>query len=97
MRLVPDLSVSGPAARAVASTVDLAVPLAGVLDPESERRRLYREIEKLSKESEGHARKLQNADFLAKARPEVVDKTRRIHEELREKIERLSRTIESLR
>ena len=96
VRLVPDLSVSGAAARAVASSVDLAVPLAGVLDPKSERQRLSREIEKLSKESEGYARKLQNADFLGKARPEVVDKTRRIHEELREKLERLSRTIESL-
>jgi valyl-tRNA synthetase len=96
MRVVPDLSIAGAAARAVASTVDLAVPLAGVLDPESERRRLSREVEKLSKESEGHARKLQNGDFLAKARPEVVDKTRRIHQELREKIERLTATLESL-
>src|SRR5207249_11541044 len=45
----------GPAARAVAAGVDLAVPLAGVLDVGSERRRLEREIEKLSREREGHA------------------------------------------
>ena len=92
-----DLSAAGPAARAVAPGVDLAVPLAGILDLEAEKRRLSREIEKLDKEREGHARKLQNAEFLGKARPEIVDKARRIHQELQEKIDRLSRTIESLR
>jgi valyl-tRNA synthetase len=92
-----DLSAAGAAARAVAPGVDLAVPLAGILDLEAERRRLSREIEKLAKEREGHARKLQNAEFLGKARPEIVDKARRIHQELQEKIERLTRTIESLR
>jgi len=92
-----DLSTAGPAARAVAPGVDLAVPLAGILDLEAEKRRLSREIEKLDKEREGHARKLQNAEFLGKARPEIVDKARRIHQELQEKIDRLSRTIESLR
>ena len=96
VREASDLSAAGPAARAVAPGVDLAVPLAGILDPGAERRRLAREVDKLSKESEGHARKLSNEDFLSKARPEIVDKARRIHEELQEKIERLSRTIESL-
>src|SRR5207249_11782340 len=47
-------SASGPAARAVASGVDLAVPLAGGIDIEAEKRRLPREIDKLSKESETH-------------------------------------------
>jgi valyl-tRNA synthetase len=92
-----DLSALGPAARAVAGGVDLAVPLAGVLDLEAERRRLQREIDKLSKESGTYSRKLSNADFLDKARPEVVQKARRIHRELQEMIDRLSRTVESLR
>jgi valyl-tRNA synthetase len=92
-----DLSAIGPAARGVAPGVDLAVPLAGVLDLEAEKSRLSREIEKLVKEQEGHARKLENAEFLAKARPEIVDKARRIHQELQEKIDRLSRTVASLR
>jgi len=89
-------AAAGPAARAVASGVDLAVPLAGIIDIEAERRRLGREIDKLSKESESHARKLQSADFLTKARPEVVERSRRIHKELLEKIGRLSQTVESL-
>src|SRR5207247_3045553 len=92
-----DLSTAGPAARAVAPGVDLAVPLAGILDLDAEKRRLSREIEKLAKERAGHARKLQNAEFLGKARLEIVDKVRRIDQELQEKIERLTRTVQSLR
>ena len=92
----PDPSPPGPAARAVASGVDLVVPLEGVIDIGAEKHRLLREIDRLSKESESHARKLQSADFLNKARPEVVDKSRRIHQELIDKIGRLSRTVESL-
>jgi valyl-tRNA synthetase len=93
---VASLEGLGPAARAVAAGVDLALPLAGVLDVEDERRRLGREIEKLSREREGHARKLRNPDFLGKARPEIVNKARRIHEELDERIGRLAHTLESL-
>jgi len=87
---------SGPAARAVAAGCDLAVPLQGVLDPEAESQRLRREIGKLLKESEGHARKLDNAGFMSKAHPDVVDRTRRIHRELEERLERLNRTLASL-
>jgi len=90
------LDGGGPAARAVTSGLDLAVPLEGVLDLDTERRRLGREIDKLSGERDGQARKLGNSDFLGKARPEVVDKVRRIHAELDEKITRLTTTLQSL-
>ena len=90
-----DLSALGAAARAVAPGLDLAVPLAGVLDLEAEKRRLLRAIDKLAKESETHSRKLSNSEFLGKARPEVVEKSRRIHQELQEKIGRLTATVES--
>jgi valyl-tRNA synthetase len=86
----------GAAARAVAAGVDLAVPLAGVLDLEAERRRLQREIDRIAREQEGHARKLDNPDFLGRARPEAVEKTRRAHAELAEKLERLGRTLASI-
>ncbi len=86
----------GPCARAVAAGCDLAVPLEGVLDLDSERRRLQREIDKLTKEKEGHARKLENADFMSKARSEVIEKVRRIDAELQERLARLARTLQSL-
>ena len=90
------LDGAGPAARAVAAGVDLAVPLAGVLDLAGERRRLQREIEKLQNEQEARSRKLQNADFLGKARPEVIEKVRREHHDLEERIVRLRATLGSL-
>ncbi|HEV8701970.1 MAG TPA: valine--tRNA ligase [Candidatus Polarisedimenticolia bacterium] len=93
----PDLTALGPAARAVVPGLDLAVPLAGVLDLEDEKRRLLREIDKLMKEREAHARKLGNAEFVGKAKPEAVAKARRIHRELQETIDRLTATVESLR
>jgi valyl-tRNA synthetase len=86
----------GPAARAVAAGIDLALPLAGVLDVEAERARLRRELERLEREREGHTRKLENPDFLERARPEAVAKARSIDHELGEKIDRLSRTLAAL-
>ncbi len=90
------LDREGPAARAVAVGVDLAVPLAGVLDLEAERRRLQREVDRLTTERDGHARKLANPDFLERARPEAVEKTRHAHAEVAERLERLGRTVASI-
>jgi valyl-tRNA synthetase len=87
---------AGPAARAVAAGVELAVPLAGLLDLDAETRRLRREIDKLAREREGHAAKLRNPEFLARAKPEIVDKVRAIDRELGEKIDRLGRTLGGL-
>ncbi len=93
---VDRLDQEGACARAVVAGCEIAIPLAGVLDLDGERRRLQRDIDKLSREEEGHARKLSNADFLGKARPEIIDKERRIDQELLEKIARLTRTLQSL-
>jgi valyl-tRNA synthetase len=86
----------GPAARAVAAGIDLALPLAGVIDLEAERTRLRRELDRLEREREGHARKLRNPDFLARARPEAVAKARGIDHELGKKIDRLKGTLATL-
>jgi len=73
-----------PAGDAVAKgTVQLVVPeatlllpLAGVIDAAAERARLKKEVDKLDKEMAGTERKLANADFIAKADPEVVEENR---------------------
>ncbi|HET8945486.1 MAG TPA: valine--tRNA ligase [Candidatus Polarisedimenticolia bacterium] len=95
--LTDDLGANGPASRAVATAGDLALPLAGLLDVDAERRRLEREIERLAKEREGHASRLRNADFVARARPEVVEKVRGIDREIGERLDRLQATLRSLR
>ncbi|MFQ5876110.1 MAG: valine--tRNA ligase [Acidobacteriota bacterium] len=86
----------GPAARAVAAGVDLAVPLGGVIDLEIERRRLRREVDKLARERDQHARRLRNADFRGRAGPEMVEWRRALHDAIQEKIGRLRRTLDSL-
>ncbi len=93
---VESLEGRGAIARAVASGVDLGVPLEGILDLNSERRRLGREIERLEREKEGHARKLAKPEFVKKARLDVVEKTRRICSELEGRIDRLRHTLSSL-
>jgi len=61
----------------------LAVPLAGLLDLDAEDAAgCAARIDKLAREREGHAAKLRNPDFLARAKPEVVDKVRAIDREL---------------
>ena len=54
-------------------------------------------LDRLSKECAGHARRLENQEFVNKAPPDVVDKARAIRRELEDRINRLTRTLESLR
>jgi valyl-tRNA synthetase len=73
---------SGPPAAAAKSviiapegaSVDIVMPLAGLIDFAEEDRRLAREMEKLGKELSQAQRKLTNEDFLAKAPPEIVSR-----------------------
>jgi valyl-tRNA synthetase len=53
-----------------------ALPLAGVIDFAAEQARLAKEIAKLGGESEKINAKLANADFMTRARPEVIDEQR---------------------
>jgi valyl-tRNA synthetase len=70
-------AAAGPpaaAAKAVVDSVDIFMPLAGIIDFAEEAKRLDRELEKLSKEVTQAQRKMSNEDFLAKAPAEVVAK-----------------------
>jgi valyl-tRNA synthetase len=53
--------------------VTLVLPLAGVIDAGAERKRVEKEIARLAGDIEKVVRKLANADFVAKADPEVVE------------------------
>ena len=48
------------------------LPLAGVIDVGAERKRIEKEISRLAGDIEKIGRKLANADFVAKADPEVI-------------------------
>ena len=63
-------------AQVVLDEATVVLPLAGVIDLAAERARLGRERAKALAEAEKVLRKLGNADFVAKARPEVVEENR---------------------
>jgi valyl-tRNA synthetase len=93
---VDRLDLEGPAARGVATGVEFAIPLAGLLDVAAEQGRLKREIDKLERELAAHQRKLASAEFLSRAPAEVVARTRALAAELSEKKERLEITLRQL-
>jgi valyl-tRNA synthetase len=70
-------------------SLDLVMPLAGLIDYKEEARRLNREMDKLSRELAQTQKKLANEDFLSKAPPEVVDRERERYQALTEKLGKL--------
>jgi valyl-tRNA synthetase len=77
VEVVPKLSEDKLAARAVAGSVALEVPLAGLIDVETERARLKKDMEKVQREIDNLERKLSNSSFVDRAPQEVVEENRR--------------------
>jgi valyl-tRNA synthetase len=69
--------------------IEVVVKLAGLIDETKEKARLQREIEKAEKERLGLDKRMANADFVAKAPPEVVVELRANIAALTDKIARL--------
>jgi valyl-tRNA synthetase len=64
------------AAQSVLDEATLVLPLAGVIDLAAERARLARDAARAGEEVEKLVRKLGNADFVNRAKPEVVEENR---------------------
>lgn len=82
---------SSPAA--IVSGVEVFLARSGA-SAEAERERLERELEKIRGEMGPWERKLANESFLSRAKPEVVEKARRIHRELSEKADRIRSSLD---
>ena len=63
-------------AQAVVDEATVVIPLAGLIDLEAERKRLEKDRAKALAEAEKVSRKLENADFVARAKAEVVEENR---------------------
>jgi valyl-tRNA synthetase len=85
------------AASAVVREHEIFLPLAGLIDVELELGRLRKEYERISREFDASRRKLQNEDFLGKAKKEVVDREREKFETLGSTKEKLERNLEVLK
>jgi valyl-tRNA synthetase len=85
------------AATAVVGTVEIYVPLIDAVNLGEEQARLAREVGKVEQELIRVQRKLDNDDFLAKAKDEVVQKERGKAKQLEEKIRTLRSSLEKIR
>ena len=96
MQVVEEFPEGLVAAKGVAGKVQIALPLEGLLDLDAERARLEREMEKLRKELDRRTKRLGNASFVEKAPADVVQKERRVREDLVEHVKRLEAQIAAL-
>jgi len=87
----------GVAASAVVRGVEVWIPLAGLIDVDAERARLTREVDKALGDLEGTKKKLMNQDFLAKARPDVVQREKDRLELLDQTVAKLNKALDALR
>ena len=87
---VENLSPGKPIGQKYISTtvsgVDLHLPIGDLLDPEKERARLTKEGEKLAGDLERLRLRLDNPEFVGKAKPEIIERDQALAEELASKI-----------
>lgn len=72
------------------------LPLAGVIDIDAEKTRLSKSLEKLEKEINSVAGRLNNENFVAKAPEHVIAENKKGLEEAREKAEKIKQALERL-
>ena len=92
----PEVERPRNAPRQVLEFAEVFLPLEGVIDVEKQRERLLRDLEEARKELEKVRRRLDNPDFLAKARKEIVEKEQTRAEELQALIARLEENLDLL-
>ena len=76
LRLTPGADGFTASASLEVEGITVEMDVAGVIDVAAERRRMEKDLAAARSEAEQAARKLDNADFTAKAPAAVVDKTR---------------------
>ncbi|MGQ0793360.1 MAG: valine--tRNA ligase [Deltaproteobacteria bacterium] len=94
------LSASEKPKRAVSQVIsgglEVFLPVEGLIDAQKEAARIGRELSKLSKDREAAQGKLANADFLARAPEDVVEKERDRLDELEVRIRKMKEALEKL-
>ena len=84
------------AATAVIGAMEIYLPLDDLVNLDEERARLAKEVGKVEDELARVQKKLANADFLAKAKTEVVHKEREKATQFEEKIRTLRSSLEKI-
>jgi valyl-tRNA synthetase len=96
LTIEPDLTPEGPMPGAMTKLGTVYLPLAGLVDVQAETKRLKDQLEDTTSALARAAAKLNNPDFVQKAKPEIIEQQRAKQVELTEKGEKLRRLIEML-
>jgi valyl-tRNA synthetase len=96
VRFVDEIPREPAAARGGVTGLEMALPLAGSMDPGEERRRLEREKRKAETELALLEAKLSNESFVSRAPIEIVEKVRDSRREVQEQLEKVSRILAAL-
>jgi valyl-tRNA synthetase len=94
-----DFDTAAPAGAAkamVGGDIEIALQLGGLIDPATERARITKDLGKTEKEIGGLEKKLDNADFLARAPEDVVTEQRARLTEEKARKQRLLEALETL-
>ena len=86
-----DTSKPAPCALGVADGIEIVIPFADLIDIAAERDRLDKAIAKVKKDLEASERKLNNPNFVSRAKPEVVETEKQRVENGRSEVEKLTR------
>jgi valyl-tRNA synthetase len=91
-----DVEKPSPSASAVIRDAEIFIPLAGVIDLEAERKRLEKELARVTSQHEKINKKLANQDFLARAPREVVAREKAKSKDFEKMLQQLSEHLEKL-
>jgi valyl-tRNA synthetase len=83
-------------ASAVAGTLEIYVPLEGLIDLKVEKSRISKEVDRLRGMTKGTKAKLDNPNFVERAPEDVVEKERIKLEEMSKSLEKLQRILDDL-
>jgi valyl-tRNA synthetase len=91
-------SVTKPqlAASSITEGMEIYMPLEGLIDIEVEKQRLGKELQKAHGDLELTLKKLNNRDFVVKAKPEVVERERQKLKTFEELTDKLQKNLEAL-
>ncbi|MDQ7056399.1 MAG: class I tRNA ligase family protein [Persephonella sp.] len=82
---------------AVSKRAECYIDIAGTIDVEKEIQRQEKVLKEIEKSISISEKKLSNENFVKKAPPHVVEKERRLYQELKDKAEKVRRIIDSLK
>jgi valyl-tRNA synthetase len=93
VKWLSDTDEAPESAIALVGSLEILLPMAGLIDKKEESARLQREIVKLEKETERTESKLQNASFVDRAPPAVVEQERGKLQELKITLSKLQQQL----